>query len=565
MGVLSHLWQSTVFAGVAGLLTLALRTNQAKARYWLWVAASMKFLVPFSLLIAIGAQLGWMRGQVISQPALSFVIEEVSQPFLPAQDHPRAPVRLRPGQRSVATVCITLWFFGAAIVLFHWVRRWRRIAALIHGTLPLRTGREVETLRRLGSQMEIRSSDAPMEPGVFGIMSPVLFWPSHISGHLTDAQLEAILVHEVSHVRRRDNLFAALHMLVEAVYWFHPLVWWMGSRLVEEREHASDEDVLLFGGEPRAYAEGVLKTCRLCLESPLTCVSGVTGSDLTKRIEKIMKNRPILGLDVRRKLLLAVAGLMALAGPIVIGMANAPRLRGQTSSVAPAFEVASIKAAKPGTRGFTAEMLPGGRFVATNVTLKMLIADAYKVYDFQIVGGPAWLESQRFSIDAKPDVKTQPTNAQVRKMLQALLADRFQLKLHRDSKESPVYSLVIGKRGSKLEPAKEPDATPYFRTLNRRQIIAKNAPIEFLTEALSTFMGRPVVDKTELKGGFDYNLLWTPDETQARAGDETLSNLDPERPSIFNAMQEQLGLKLEAQRAPVEFMIVERAEKPSEN
>ena len=116
--------------------------------------------------------------------------------------------------------------------------------------------------------------------GVFGILSPVLLWPRRIAERLGDEQVEAILAHELSHVRRRDNLAAALHMIVQALFWFHPLVWWLGARLVDERERACDEEVIRLGSEPQVYAESILKTCEFYVESRLACVAGVTGSDL---------------------------------------------------------------------------------------------------------------------------------------------------------------------------------------------------------------------------------------------------------------------------------------------
>ena len=127
---------------------------------------------------------------------------------------------------------------------------------------------------------------------MFGILRPVLLWPRDIDMRLDDAQVHAILAHELAHVRRRDNLTAAMHMFVEAVFWFHPLVWWIGARLVDERERACDEEVVRLGNDPHVYAESILKTCQFYVESPLTCVPGVTGSDLKKRIERIMSHRP---------------------------------------------------------------------------------------------------------------------------------------------------------------------------------------------------------------------------------------------------------------------------------
>ena len=144
-------------------------------------------------------------------------------------------------------------------------------------------------------------SRASLEPGIFGIARPVLIWPEGISARLDDAHVEAILAHEVGHVRRRDNLFAAIHMLVEAIFWFHPLVWFVGTRLVEEREVACDEEVLESGSAREVYAESILKICEFCVSSPLACVSGVTGADLKKRIVRIMSEGAVRKLDGSRK------------------------------------------------------------------------------------------------------------------------------------------------------------------------------------------------------------------------------------------------------------------------
>ena len=121
---------------------------------------------------------------------------------------------------------------------------------------------------------------------MFGIFRPVLLLPEGITDRLSPAQLQAVLAHELCHVRRRDNLAAAIHMFVEALFWFHPLVWWIKARLIEEQERACDEEVLRLGGDPQVYAESILKICEFYLTSPLICVSGITGSNLKKRIEE---------------------------------------------------------------------------------------------------------------------------------------------------------------------------------------------------------------------------------------------------------------------------------------
>src|SRR6266566_167019 len=357
-----HVWQSTLFAVVAGLLTLILRNNHARARYWLWLAASMKFLIPFSLLVALGSHLPWSRGSAGTKAGLYF--EEVSQPF----SQPAMTVISRATPSTISPSVIHLlpgllaaaWLCGFLVVLSVWYLRWRGISVAIREAVPLREGREVEALRRIGcitgmqQRIELLSSRASLEPGIFGIVRPVLVWPEGISERLDDGHLEAILAHEVWHARNRDNLAAAIHMVVEAIFWFHPIVWWMGSRLVEERERACDEGVLRLGGEPQVYAESILKVCEFCLESPLTCVSGVTGSNLKKRIELIMKERFGVALSVRQMLLLVTAGVATLAVPVAEGGLTTPHLRNQTpagqssGAVAyrPKFEVASIKPSK---------------------------------------------------------------------------------------------------------------------------------------------------------------------------------------------------------------------------
>lgn len=248
----NHLWQSTLFAAVAGLLTLALRKNRADARYWLWLAASVKFLIPFSLLVDMGGHFGRNTVPVLSTHTLASVIEQASKPFAvpgPLAAMPATPAG-SPANWIPAVLCAA-WAIGFAALVFSWSAWWRRLRAALRmaSTLDLPIG------------IEVKSSAAFVEPGVFGIRRPVLLLPAGITDCVTPPQMEAIVAHELCHVRRRDNLATALHMAVEALFWFHPLVWWLGARLVEERERACDEEVLLMGGEPEVYAEGILRIC----------------------------------------------------------------------------------------------------------------------------------------------------------------------------------------------------------------------------------------------------------------------------------------------------------------
>ncbi|HJT90276.1 MAG TPA: M56 family metallopeptidase, partial [Bryobacteraceae bacterium] len=373
--LIDHLWQSTLFAVVAVLLAFLLRHNHARARYWLWLAASLKFLIPFALLVTVGSQVHWRTA-----PAPAFVplvVEQASQPFTPAAAIAPAAVHARP---NLLPILSGLWLCGFALAMLRYSLQWRKVQAAARSGAPT----------NLEAPIEVRSSPSLLEPGVFGIWRPVLLLPEGIARRLTPEQLRAILAHELSHVRRRDNLFSALHMLVEALFWFHPLVWWIGARLVEERERACDEEVSSQGHAPHVYAEGILKVCQFYLESPLSCAAGVTGSDLKKRIERIMRHGAARKLNFGKKILLAAAGVAAVVLPVGFGLLNASPGRAQaTGAPRPSFEVASVKPSQSDQPfAIRFQISPGGRLRASNVPLRSLIAMAYRLKEFQLSGGP---------------------------------------------------------------------------------------------------------------------------------------------------------------------------------
>ena len=227
------------------------------------------------------------------------------------------------------------------------------------------------------------------------------------------------------------------------------------------------------------------------------------------------------------------------------------------------FDVASIKPAGVGMRGYSIRPLHD-RLSAQNVTLKLLIGEAYHVYDFQISGGPRWIDSDRYDVEAKAASDTPPTHSRLREMLQNLLADRFALIVRHEIRERPVYMLEAAKAGPKIEPAKHPDAAVMFRVFQRRQVTSENAPLVYLTEALTLLLGRPVLDRTGLQGNFDYKLEWSPDELQVQS-QEAPPQVDGVMPSLVAALQQQMGLRLLSKRSPVDLIVVERAEKPTPN
>jgi bla regulator protein blaR1 len=586
-----HLWQSTLFAGATGLLALVLRKNSARLRYSLWLAASLKFLVPFSLFFALGGVFTW-RTMPPATSAGMYSVEIVSQPFTKSLSLPATAAIPSPSPVIWARFMpflLSIWLMGFVVVLSLWMVRWLRVSAMIRRATSLSEGREFTALRRLEHltkctrPINLWLSRASLEPGVFGIFRPVLLWPRSISERLEDAHLEAIMAHELCHVRRRDNLAAALHMLVEAIFWFHPLVWWIGLRLIVERERACDEAVLELGSRRQIYAESILKVCEFCLSSPLSCVAGVTGADLKKRMVHIMNDHVVLKLNLPRKVLLWTAGCLAIALPIAFGMFSVPSAPAQAPA-ASALEFATVElkphpaeeiGKKPTLFNFG---LKDGELQAKGVTLKMLMGVAYHVQDAQLVGAPEWFNTERYDIIARADqagleklARLGPDQQKVatQSMVQRLLAAQFKLALHQEVRDLPVYELVVADGGAKLQKT----SNFGFLQMGRGELTSQGTPVALLNTQLALRLGRTVLDKTGLTGNFAYSLRYTPDaDEEARLHANGLpepkdGQASPASsyaaPPLFTAIQEQLGLKLEPKTDRVPVLVIDHVEQPS--
>jgi uncharacterized protein (TIGR03435 family) len=270
---------------------------------------------------------------------------------------------------------------------------------------------------------------------------------------------------------------------------------------------------------------------------------------------------------VAQKIILVIAAMMAVIEPIAA----------QTAQTGGKFDVASIRLADPG-EGFMFGIrpMPGGRISGSNVTLKLLITSAYGLDDFQVSGGPGWIETARYDIEAKPASPAGPDAWKVE--LQDFLTERFHLAFHRETREVPVYALVLSKKdgtlGPGLVPSKPGDCVardpskppgepapgqpPFCGNLvgGASQLSGAATTIDGITRLLSRAAGRKVIDKTGLTGKYNVRLKYAP---------PTAIPSDGSAPSLFTALPEQLGLKLEPQKAPMEVFVIDRAEKPSEN
>ena len=293
-------------------------------------------------------------------------------------------------------------------------------------------------------------------------------------------------------------------------------------------------------------------------------------------------------MKLQRTLLLISLGVVIVAIPI---FSQGP---GQAK---PSFEVATVKPNASGDNRVAIMRQPGGRFVSTGISLKMLMGFAYRVRDFQISGGPNWITTDRWNIEGKAEEgsippPTGPPDPNVPDplslMVQSLIEERFQLKMHRETKELPVYDLVAAKGGPKIKLSEDqspfrppergaPPLPPVQRggpmprgsmRMGRGELEANGVPLANFIQTLSQQLGRPVIDKTELKGLYDIKLQWTPELGQGLVvpgGPEPPPPPADAGASIFTAVQEQLGLRLESTKGPVEVLVIDSVQKPTEN
>ena len=550
--IANHLWQSTLFAGLAGLLALALRKNPARLRHWVWVAASLKFLVPFSVLVGLGSQVHWQSVRKSAPSNIATVMDQISQPFTAPLEVARSLPTKPSSPNGIPFALGTLWTIGFTWVAGSWLIRWRRIRATVRAGTPV----EVDF------PTPVISSPSFLEPGVFGIFRPVLLVPEGLFEHLTPEQWESVVAHELCHIRYRDNLIGFMQTFVEAVFWFHPLVRWIGKRIFLEREMACDEEVLRLGSEPRIYAEGILKVCELYLESPVACMAGVAGSSLSRRIEGIMSRRILRKLNLPGKIMLASVCTAIVSGPLVIGMLSAQSV----TPPRPSFEVASVRVST--TQEGPGDQRWGPQTVyLVRANLLATIADAYQIPYTRIVT-PQDSASQKvlgrnYDITANADHAS--PKSELLLMSQKLFEDRFHLRVHKESKTVDVYKLVIAKGGPKLEESTTTDGRA-SGNLIAGGLVSKNIELWRFCAILSGRMGRPVVDETRLTGIYNFTLKLDVFEGVSRSDPDLKTKMaDWSSSSIFSDIQRQLGLQLVPSKAPVDYLVIDHVEQPSEN
>ncbi len=494
---------------------------------------------------------------------------------------------------SLFGLLFAAWVIGAAIFLVPviaglWqVRSLRRTAfPWSHGNAIAGTLADELQLRRRVEVVLHESVPGPMTCGVF---RPAIVF-SVQAANWNDDDLHRAIAHELEHVRRADWLTHCLARIVCAAYWFHPQAWIAWRQLTLEAERACD-DAVLSRSEATAYAEQLVALARQLTaanKSPLLAMA--SRSDLATRVSAVLDNRQPRG---RTGLFtVALAGIAIVLFVITISPLKlvAAQTAGQTNGAPlPSFEVASVKPHKPGDREMFPEFLTGGRFIEAGVPLQLIIAVAYHipVQSTQLSGGPGWIHTndEAYDIEAKAEdgalkgLSEKASDQKMRLMLQALLANRFKLVMHRELREQPVYILALGKNGPKLQRSKlekeacaDPTALCGMGSVGQgRGIHLKATTIADMVFELNNFTDRPLLDRTGLTGLYDIHTNgWAPMRGMPRpvnplsTSSEAEALADPNRPTLSMILNE-LGLKMEPSQAVVESFTIEHVDRPTPN
>jgi bla regulator protein BlaR1 len=582
--------RTSLIAAVVALVLYVMRIETASARHAVWAGVVLVMLLLPAFLI-------W--GPRASLPVLPREARHTAVAMLPVENG-AAPASTQMRTAAAAAQPIVwswpaflaaVYLLGVCVLLLRLAIGTARVRRLLRGAV-LRDGR--------------LTHPACSTPITVGWVQPSVILPADWT-EWPQARLDAILVHEREHARRRDPLIQWIALLNRALFWVHPLAWWLERRLSGLAEESCDAAVLAKGHDPRDYSEYLLDLAR-SVERAGTRIDALgmamPGAFLPQRIRRMLSGAPVPRISRPR-----VACAVAVCAVAAVILAPATLVRAQSGTAkGPIFDVVSIRptariegggdpdggrSGGGGGGGYRnlPPQLEHGRLSLT-ITTFSLIAKAYGIQSCgllgeitgcaQISGAPDWVKKDRFDIQAKSPGDTFNYNAgeflegetpQLRPMLQALLADRFNLKVHREQKQVPVYALTVGKNGPKFKPAAGEmvqlkngsfvknrsaffeNATPDGATV---RLIVKNRTIKEVFEILSNMIDRPVLDRTGLTGEFDFTIEYERDPDSTESGALV-------GPSFFKAFQQQLGLKLEAAKGPVDVLVIDHVEKPSEN
>lgn len=548
--VVNSLWQA---AALAALVWAALRfwpRTNAATRYAIWWATLAVVLIlplapPWIALVR-----AYRRGPVAA--AVANPAPAAARPAIRFQPVviPAAPGRAARWPIVVAAIwaAILLWRLyqiGRSYIYLRGVKRRSTVSTIL---LP-----EIKRRANLLISADIAS------PMAVGFVKPAVVLPESLIEELSDAEREHVLLHEAAHLARQDDWANLASRLLAGALALHPVALWILWRIDREREIACDEWVVSRTGAARPYAKSLAKLFDLLHGSGgQMLASGIfgSGSSIADRIEGLLRHGGVF--RTRASACGVTASVVVLCGMVFAG-SIAPRwIAFAQEQPRRSFEVASVKPGDLNPQFVDSASQPGGRYTATNETLKEMIADAWDVAGYHIAGGPSWLDSSRFTIEGRASADEKTPN--IKLMLQSLLEDRFALQVHTETREEGIYELTVAKGGAHLRAAADPAKPPRWN--GRGPATGTSVSMSFLVRVLSLYLQRTVTDRTGLNGRYDLTLNFTTGLDEKKTLD---SQPGSDAPSLFTAVQEQLGLRLVSAKGPADILVVDHAEKPDAN
>ena len=637
-------WKSGIALGAALCINLMLRNRSADLRRLIFSATIVAMFVAAAAAPVLprwtAVTPSWLHFHRAGSPAIAGPSVSSST----AGDAPEltAPVSMpMPLPTSFRRIHLDswliplIWFAPAAMLLSRFVINLRGLYRLRKASDAVTDAGLLANVARFGRRVALWRNNAISAPVTWGVVRPIILVPAGFE-ELAAESRDAVIRHELAHIQAHDFLMRGLAEIARALIWFQPLMWIVCRQLREEQELACDNCVLAAGGKPSAYAKLLLEWDARRGMASLTAVGIAHRSCLKRRLYALLdpdlRRDRVAVVGVAGAPLLALAAALPLAAisftqavPVLPSPARtlqsaSPSLlspqaqlaqaqTAQTSVKAPAplpapqpaarprFEVVSIKPCKPGvTNGtpvFGGDSSPGRLTIGCGILADSdntgLIQVAYNRYAsgrltsmkvIPIEGGPNWIHSERFEIDAKADGHPRILMMEG-PMLQTILEDRFKLKIHRETRQGPVYELALGKGSPKLKPLQDGSCVPPViggplpvladgqrRCRNmvspRGSVAMEGGTLTMLADLLGMVLDRPVIDKTGITTYFEIRLAFSPDDSAAPRP-VTADPGAPEAPHISQAIQEQLGLRLVPAKGPVDVLVIDHIEKPSEN
>ena len=600
--------KATLTLAVALAATALARRSRAAARHVLLVAAFAVLLtLPLASLVMPSRGLTLPAPSAASSASVAAAVAPVMTS--PAPAHVRAQVSVEAVRTesgiSPSALLWTVWGAGALLCLLPVLAGTWHLRAL--GRSGSSCPRGDALLRRLSAEaglhrsIAVRVHESIPGPMTYGTLRPVILLPVDAESW-SDDELSRAMVHELEHVRRGDWLSQFIARIVAGLYWCHPLVWMAWRRLSLEAERACD-DAVLRRSEATAYAQQlVLLAERLATTNTPPPLAMAACRDLSTRVRAVLDGAQTRGragaLPVATAIVVAALFIAAVAPLRAVRQVQAPSDAAQQPPLA--FETASVKPNKSGVEERYIRIDPSGSsLTVVNLQLRELITFAYQIQRFQLEGGPDWIASDRFDILARPERAVPSTGAffdgqdPMRMMLRTLLADRFKLVMHKETKELPIFELVLARQDGKLGPQLRPAAVDCAArataaakggpplpapsgppgpgscgsTMNPLGIRGGGVTMSLLANLLVGPAQRLVIDRTGLAGNWDFEVKYTPDPSQLPPGMSLADapGVDQNGPSLFTALEEQLGLKLRAARGPVEVLVIDSVQQPTPN